>query len=346
MRISEKSQIIFCENYDSGSRKPCLIHGITGSGKTEVYMELISHVISAGKQVILLIPEISLTWQTVMRFYLRFGDRVSVLNSRMSAGERFDQYERARTGNIDIIIGPRSALFVPFERLGMVIIDEEHENSYKSELSPRYDAREVAKKRGEMEGAMLVLGSATPSLETYTRAVRGEYNLYKLDRRAKANAVLPTVEIADLREELKAGNRSIFSARLKELLEDRLEKGEQAMLFINRRGYATFVSCRSCGEAVKCPHCDVTLTYHKDGRMMCHYCGYTIRQPKTCPSCGSPYIAPFGTGTQKIEEMAAKMFPKAGSCVWIWILHLKRADTSRFCLLLREERQIFSLVPR
>ena len=300
-----------CENYDSGSRKPCLIHGITGSGKTEVYMELISHVISAGKQVILLIPEISLTWQTVMRFYLRFGDRVSVLNSRMSAGERFDQYERARTGDIDIIIGPRSALFVPFERLGMVIIDEEHENSYKSELSPRYDAREVAKKRGEMEGAMLVLGSATPSLETYTRAVRGEYNLYKLDRRAKANSVLPTVEIADLREELKAGNRSIFSARLKELLEDRLEKGEQAMLFINRRGYATFVSCRSCGEAVKCPHCDVTLTYHKDGRMMCHYCGYTIRQPKTCPSCGSPYIAPFGTGTQKIEEMAAKMFPKA-----------------------------------
>ena len=216
-----------CENYDSGSRKPCLIHGITGSGKTEVYMELISHVISAGKQVILLIPEISLTWQTVMRFYLRFGDRVSVLNSRMSAGERFDQYERARTGNIDIIIGPRSALFVPFERLGMVIIDEEHENSYKSELSPRYDAREVAKKRGEMEGAMLVLGSATPSLETYTRAVRGEYNLYKLDRRAKANAVLPTVEIADLREELKAGNRSIFSARLKELLEDRLEKGDR-----------------------------------------------------------------------------------------------------------------------
>ena len=298
-------------NLDQKIAKTYLIKGVTGSGKTEVYMELISHVIRAGKQVILLIPEISLTWQTVMRFYLRFGDRVSVLNSRMSAGERFDQYERARTGDIDIIIGPRSALFVPFERLGMLIIDEEHENSYKSELSPRYDAREVARTRGEMEGAMLVLGSATPSLETYTRAVRGEYDLYKLTRRAKADAVLPTVEIADLREELKAGNRSIFSARLKELLEDRLEKGEQAMLFINRRGYATFVSCRSCGEAVKCPHCDVTLTYHKDGRMMCHYCGYTIRQPKTCPSCGSPYIAPFGTGTQKIEEMATKMFPKA-----------------------------------
>ena len=295
----------------SGDERPCLIHGVTGSGKTEVYMELIKSVLREGKQAIVLIPEIALTFQTVLRFYNHFGERVSILNSRMSPGERSDQFERAKRGLLDVMIGPRSALFTPFPNLGVIIIDEEHENSYKSELSPRYDAREVARKRGEMEGAMLVLGSATPSLETYTRAVRGEYDLYKLTRRAKADAVLPTVEIADLREELKAGNRSIFSARLKELLEDRLEKGEQAMLFINRRGYATFVSCRSCGEAVKCPHCDVTLTYHKDGRMMCHYCGYTIRQPKTCPSCGSPYIAPFGTGTQKIEEMATKMFPKA-----------------------------------
>ena len=300
-----------CGKYDNGDRKPCLIHGITGSGKTEVYMELISHVIRAGKQVILLIPEISLTWQTVMRFYLRFGDRVSVLNSRMSAGERFDQYERARTGDIDIIIGPRSALFVPFERLGMLIIDEEHENSYKSELSPRYDAREVARKRGEMEGAMLVLGSATPSLETYTRAVRGEYDLYKLTRRAKADAVLPTVEIADLREELKAGNRSIFSERLKELLEDRLEKGEQAMLFINRRGYATFVSCRSCGEAVKCPHCDVSLSVHRGGKMVCHYCGYETQTVKNCPVCGSPYIGGFRAGTQQIEDLVKREFPQA-----------------------------------
>ena len=299
------------EEWKQETPRPVLIHGVTGSGKTQIYMKLIQQTVNEGKQVIVLIPEIALTYQTVRRFYGWFGDKVSVLNSRLSQGERYDQFKRAKRGEIQIMVGPRSALFTPFSRLGLIIIDEEHENSYKSELSPRYDAREVARKRGEMEGAMLVLGSATPSLETYTRAVRGEYDLYKLTRRAKADAVLPTVEIADLREELKAGNRSIFSERLKELLEDRLEKGEQAMLFINRRGYATFVSCRSCGEAVKCPHCDVTLTYHKDGRMMCHYCGYTIRQPKTCPSCGSPYIAPFGTGTQKIEEMATKMFPKA-----------------------------------
>ena len=274
-------------------------------------MELIAHVLSAGRQVIVLIPEISLTWQTVMRFYSRFGNRVSVMNSRMSAGERYDQYERARTGDIDIVIGPRSALFAPFENLGLIIIDEEHENAYKSELSPRYDAREAAAKRAQMNEASLVLGSATPSLESYTRALRGEYGLFTLKERAKEDACLPQVEIVDLREELKEGNRSIFSRRLKALIEERLEKREQVMLFINRRGYANFVSCRSCGEAVRCPHCDVTLTLHRDGRMMCHYCGYSIPQPKKCPVCGSPYIAPFGTGTQKIEAMAAELFPKA-----------------------------------
>ncbi len=258
-----------------------------------------------------MIPEISLTWQTVMRFYKRFGNRVSLLHSRMSPGERYDQYERARTGDIDIMIGPRSALFAPFERLGLIIIDEEHENAYQSELSPRYDARETAKERARINQASLILGSATPSLESYTKAVLGEYTLLKLTRRAKASAALPQAEIVDLREELKVGNRSIFSRRLKELMEDRLKKGEQTMLFINRRGYANFVSCRSCGEAIRCPHCDVTLTLHKDGRLMCHYCGHTVMQPKLCPSCGSAYIAPFGTGTQKIEEMAVKMFPQA-----------------------------------
>ena len=298
-------------DYDAGIRKTCLIHGITGSGKTEVYMELISHVLSAGRQVIVLIPEISLTWQTVMRFYLRFGNRVSVLNSRMSAGERYDQYERARTGDIDIIIGPRSALFAPFSSLGLIIIDEEHENAYKSELSPRYDAREAAAMRARASQATLILGSATPSLESYTRALRGEYGLFTMKERARADARLPQVEIVDLREELRAGNRSIFSRRLKELMEDRLAKKEQIMLFINRRGYANFVSCRSCGEAVKCPHCDVTLTLHRGGRMMCHYCGYSVEQPKVCPSCGSRYIAPFGTGTQKIETMAGELFPDA-----------------------------------
>lgn len=297
--------------YDKGVRKTYLIHGVTGSGKTEVYMELIARVIARGRQVIVLIPEISLTWQTVMRFYSRFGNRVSVMNSRMSAGERYDQYERARTGDIDIIIGPRSALFVPFENLGLIIIDEEHENAYKSELSPRYDAREAAARRADMNHASLILGSATPSLESYTRALRGEYTLFTLRERARTDACLPQVEIVDLRGELKEGNRSIFSRRLKNLIEERLEKKEQVMLFINRRGYANFVSCRSCGEAIKCPHCDVTLTLHRDGRMMCHYCGYTIPQPKTCPMCGSTYIAPFGTGTQKIETMAAELFPKA-----------------------------------
>lgn len=298
-------------DYKDGIRKTYLIHGITGSGKTEVYMELIAHVLSDGRQVIVLIPEISLTWQTVMRFYKRFGNRVSVLNSRMSAGERYDQYERARTGDIDIIIGPRSALFAPFPDLGLIIIDEEHENAYKSELSPRYDAREAAARRAEVNRASLVLGSATPSLESYTKALRGEYGLFTMENRAKADAKLSQVEIIDLREELRAGNRSIFSRRLQELIKERLARKEQIMLFINRRGYANFVSCRSCGEAIKCPHCDVTLTLHRDGRMMCHYCGYTIPQPSVCPSCGSRYIAPFGTGTQKIEAMAAELFPEA-----------------------------------
>ncbi len=298
-------------DYSRDIRRTYLLHGITGSGKTEIYMELISRVIEGGRQVIVLIPEISLTWQTVMRFYSRFGERVSVLNSRMSAGERYDQYERARVGDIDIIIGPRSALFAPFSRLGLIIIDEEHENAYKSELSPRYDAREVARERARLAEASLVLGSATPSVISYTRALHGEYDLFTLTQRAKKDASLPSVEVVDLRQELKAGNRSIFSRRLKELIEERLLRGEQIMLFINRRGYANFVSCRSCGEALKCPHCDVTLTLHRDGRMMCHYCGYTIPQPKRCPSCGSPYIAPFGTGTQKIEAMARELFPKA-----------------------------------
>lgn len=299
------------EDYNNNIRKTYLIHGVTGSGKTEVYMELIAYVLSAGRQVIVLIPEISLTWQTVMRFYARFGDRVSIMNSRMSAGERYDQYERARTGDIQIMIGPRSALFAPFSDLGLIIIDEEHENAYKSELSPRYDAREAAARRASVNQASLILGSATPSLESYTKALRGEYGLFAITDRAKKDARLPQVEIIDLREELKGGNRSIFSRRLQELIKERLQRKEQTMLFINRRGFANFVSCRSCGEALKCPHCDVTLTLHRDGRMMCHYCGYTIQQPITCPSCGSSYIAPFGTGTQKIEAMAAELFPEA-----------------------------------
>ena len=299
------------EDMENGKSDTYLLYGITGSGKTEVYMELIEHVICQGKQAIVLIPEISLTYQTVMRFYRRFGNRVSIINSRLSAGERFDQLERAANGEIDIMIGPRSALFTPFANLGLIIIDEEHEGAYKSENVPRYHAREVAEMRAQMNHASLVLGSATPSMESYYRAQNGQYRLLTLQNRAKSNSKLANVHVVDLREELAEGNRSVFSRKLRELMEKRLAKGEQIMLFMNRRGYANFVSCRSCGEAFRCPHCDVSLTYHRDGRMKCHYCGYEVWMPRNCPACGSPYIAPFGTGTQKLEDMTRKTFPEA-----------------------------------
>ncbi|MDW2796453.1 primosomal protein N' [Clostridium boliviensis] len=309
----EQQKIVncFCQDYAAGIRKTYLIHGITGSGKTEVYMELIHNVIEDDRQVIVLIPEIALTYQTVMRFYGRFGNRVSIINSRLSAGERFDQFERAKNGDIDIMIGPRSALFTPFSRLGLILIDEEHESAYKSETVPRYHAREVAAKRARMENASLVLGSATPSLEAYSRAQRGDYQLFRLTERAKKDSSLANVSVVDLRQELKDGNKSIFSRRLQALMEEKLRKKEQIILFINRRGYANFVSCRSCGEAIRCPHCDVTLTLHNNSYLVCHYCGHHIPMPSKCPSCGSPYIANFGVGTQKIEQMTRKMFPQA-----------------------------------
>lgn len=302
----------FTKDYAQGVRKTYLLHGITGSGKTEVYMELMEQVLLQGRQVILLIPEIALTYQTVMRFYKRFGDAISIINSRLSAGERYDQWERAMRGEISIMIGPRSALFTPFKDLGLIIIDEEHEGAYKSETMPRYHARDVAEKRAALSGASLVLGSATPSLESYTKARSGEYELLTLKSRAAADSRLAKAEAVDLREELKSGNKSMFSRRLRELMEDRLRKKEQIMLFINRRGYANFVSCRSCGEAVKCPHCDVSLTLHNNNRLICHYCGYSVPMMKKCPSCGSPYIANFGVGTQKLEAMTRELFPEAG----------------------------------
>lgn len=302
----------FAEDYAQGVRKTYLLHGITGSGKTEVYMELMEQVLLQGRQVILLIPEIALTYQTVMRFYKRFGDAISIINSRLSAGERYDQWERAIRGEVSIMIGPRSALFTPFKDLGLIIIDEEHEGAYKSETMPRYHARDVAEKRAALSGASLVLGSATPSLESYTKARSGEYELLTLKSRAAADSRLAKAEAVDLREELKSGNKSMFSRRLRELMEDRLRKKEQIMLFINRRGYANFVSCRSCGEAVKCPHCDVSLTLHNNNRLICHYCGYSVPMMKKCPSCGSPYIANFGVGTQKLEAMTRELFPEAG----------------------------------
>ena len=300
-----------CGAYDRGDRTPALIHGITGSGKTEVYMEVIAHVIAKGRQVIVLIPEISLTYQTVMRFYQRFGERIAIINSRLSQGERYDQFERARKGEADIMIGPRSALFAPFAGLGLIVMDEEHEGAYKSETSPRYHAREVAVQRAKMSDAVLLMGSATPSLEAYTRAAEGVYKLYTLKGRAKEESRLAETEVVDLRKELEDGNKSIFSRRLSALIAERLEKKEQVMLFMNRRGYSSFVSCRSCGEAIKCPHCDVSLTLHGKTRLVCHYCGHSTGMPKLCPTCGSPYIAGFGTGTQKLEEMTKQMFPAA-----------------------------------
>ncbi len=297
------------QEFDAGVRKPYLLHGITGSGKTEVYMQLIAEVIKRGRQAILLIPEIALTYQTLLRFYKRFGDRVSVMNSTLSVGEKYDQCERAKKGEIDVIIGPRSALFTPFPNIGLIVIDEEHEGSYKSEGTPKYHARETAMEVARLHNASLVLGSATPSMEAYYRAMQGEYGLFTLKERLTGGE-LPTVHVVDLRNELVEGNRSIFSRKLQELLKDRLSKGQQSMLFLNRRGYAGFISCRSCGHVMKCPHCDVSLSEHKNGSLMCHYCGYSEAKPVKCPECGSKYISGFRAGTQQIEEKLKELFPE------------------------------------
>lgn len=296
--------------YDEGERNTCLIHGITGSGKTEVYLALIGELVKRGRQAIVLIPEIALTYQTVLRFYKCFGSRVSVMNSTLSKGEKYDQCERAKRGEIDVIIGPRSALFTPFPDLGLIIIDEEHENTYKSETMPKYHARETAVKIASMHDGFVVLGSATPSLESYYRAKTGDYKLYELKNR-QAGGELPSVYTVDLREELRVGNRSIFSRRLHDLVEGRLRAEEQTILFLNRRGYAGFISCRACGHVMKCPHCDVSLSEHKNGKLICHYCGHEEPAVKNCPSCGSKYILGFRAGTQQIEEAIHKEFPKA-----------------------------------
>ena len=256
-----------------GQNRPCLIRGVTGSGKTLVYMELMERVLKEGKQVIVLIPEIALTYQNVERFCARFGTRVTVVNSRMTPSERADQMERARRGEVSIMIGPRSALFAPFPDLGLIVIDEEHETSYKSEVTPRYHARETAVRRAGLEHAHVVMGSATPSVDASYACETGAYALFRMDARY-GNAALPSVWIADMREELQMGNRSILSGKLREEIEKRLEKKEQVVLFLNRRGYAGFVSCRACGYVMKCPHCDVSLTAHNNGKLVCHYCGY------------------------------------------------------------------------
>ena len=298
------------KDYDNNDMTPCLIKGVTGSGKTEVYMEIIQHVLSKGREVIVLIPEISLTYQTIMRFYAKFGNVVSVINSRLSKGEKYDRFELAAQGRIKIMVGPRSALFTPFNNLGAVIIDEEHESAYQSETIPRYHARETAIELARMTGAKVIMGSATPSLEAFNRCRNGIYKLYRLDNRA-GNATIPDVDVVDLRDEMKKGNRTMFSTKLKSLMQEKLDAGEQIMLFLNRRGYQGFINCRDCGNVIQCPHCDVSLTLHGRNRLVCHYCGYETVFNHICPKCGSKYIGAFKAGTEKVEEETRKIFPHA-----------------------------------
>ncbi len=297
------------EESQKEKKRPCLIHGVTGSGKTEVYIELIAQTVAEKKQAIVLIPEIGLTYQTVKRFRRRFGDRVTILNSKMSKGERYDQFLRMKNGEADIVIGPRSALFAPFSNLGIIIVDEEHDTSYKSDSQPCYHAREVAVEIAKRQDALVVLGSATPSVISYTKAKLSEYRLVTLKNRAVPDSSLPAVTLVDLREELKNGNRSVFSDTLKRKMQETIARGEQVMLFMNRRGYESFISCRSCGETMKCPHCDVSLTLHGKQRLVCHYCGFERTFMGKCTSCGSHMIAGFQMGTEKLEAEVKRQFP-------------------------------------
>lgn len=288
-----------------------LLHGVTGSGKTEVYLQLVEEMLKRGKDSIILVPEISLTPQTIDRFVGRFGDKVAILHSRLSQGERFDQWRRIKQGRVKIAIGARSAVFAPFKNLGLIVIDEEHESTYKSSQNPKYNTIDVAAKRVELEKAFLVLGSATPSIESYYRALKKEYILLELKYRANRQ-VMPKVDLVDMRKELEVGNRSIFSFLLQAKMKEALENNKQIILFLNRRGFSTFVSCRKCGYVVKCQNCDISMTYYKKvNRLRCNYCGVTVQLPRICPQCGSSYIKYFGIGTEKVEEMVRELFPHA-----------------------------------
>lgn len=291
--------------------KKFMIHGITGSGKTEIYLHLVSEMLRLRKGSIVLVPEISLTPQMVERFKGRFGNDIAVFHSKLSEGERHDEWFRVKTGKVKVAVGARSAIFLPMKDLGIIIIDEEHEGSYKSENSPKYNAREIADIKQIIEGAIVVLGSATPSIETYFKSIRGDYNLISLKNRADG-AVLPEVEIIDMREELSEGNKSMFSRKLYKELVECLNRKEQAILFLNRRGFSSFVSCRKCGYVFKCSDCDIALTYHNsDETLVCHYCGKKEKVTKTCPKCNSKYVKFFGVGTEKIEQEVRRIFPSA-----------------------------------
>lgn len=297
---------------DKEKLEKILLRGVTGSGKTEVFLQAIEKVIKMGKNAIMLVPEISLTPQMVQRFVSRFGNMVAVIHSGLSNGERFDQWNKIKNGDVKVVVGARSAIFAPFKDIGIIILDEEHENSYKSETAPRYHAIDVAEKRAEMENAVLLLASATPSVNEFYKAKQGEYKLFEMTKRYN-EGVMPYVDVVDMRGELfENKNRSPISLRLQAEIKKNLENKEKTILFLNRRGYSTFVSCRECGEVINCPECSIALTYHKGkDSLSCHYCGYTRRNVTECPSCGSSYVKYFGTGTQKIEEELNRLFPEA-----------------------------------
>ena len=291
-----------------------LLYGVTGSGKTEIYLQLIGEVLERGKTAIILVPEISLTPQMINRFISRFNkSEIAVLHSKLSIGERYDEWNKIKEGKAKIVIGARSAIFAPVKDIGIIIIDEEHDSSYKSEAVPKYDAKEIAKKLAEENRCPLILGSATPDLSTYYKTIQNEIKLLKLTKRAN-NSNLPNVEIIDLKMELANGNRSMLSFKLHDKIEENLKLKRQTILFLNRRGYSTFIMCRECGYTIKCKNCDISMTYHKsENKLKCHYCGYEKNVVTTCPKCNSTKIRYFGTGTQKLEQEINKLFPNAST---------------------------------
>ena len=305
----EQENII--REYINSDDKMFLLKGVTGSGKTEVYMKLVERVLLEGKSAIILVPEIALTPQMIERFKGRFGVNVALFHSKLSDGERFDEWFRVKEGKAKVIVGARSAIFLPAKNLGLIIIDEEHENTYKSEQNPKYQTKEIAEYLSELKGCKVILGSATPSIETYYRALTGEMKLLELNSRVD-NKPMPPMKVIDMRNELKGGNKSLFSRELFIAIQERLKRKEQIILFLNRRGFSTFVSCRSCGYVFKCDECDISMTYHKNGLLICHYCGKTKREPRECPKCHSKYVKFFGAGTQRVEEEVKKYFNNAG----------------------------------
>lgn len=304
----EQKKVI--NEYDNSDNNLFLLKGVTGSGKTEVYMRLVEKTLFEGKSAIVLVPEISLTPQMIERFKGRFGRDVALFHSRLSDGERFDEWFRVKEGKAKLVVGARSAIFLPAKNLGLIIIDEEHENTYKSEQNPKYQTKEVAEFLSSQKGCKVILGSATPTIESYYRSLIGELELLELNSRIDGKD-MPPMEVIDMRDELRSGNRSLFSRELFKQIEEKLSKNEQIILFLNRRGFSTFVSCRSCGYVFKCDECDISMTYHKNGLLVCHYCGKTKREPQKCPKCDSKYVKFFGAGTQRVEEEVKKYFRNA-----------------------------------